>query len=48
MNYGHGLRVIREALNMDTIDFADKCGVTPGIIFKIEENCEEFNKEELT
>lgn len=47
MNYGYGLKQIREALDLDTIDFADKCGVTPGTIFKIEENCEDINKPEL-
>ncbi len=40
MDYGHGMKTIREALGMNTSDFAFKCGVTPGVIFRIEENCE--------
>lgn len=46
MNYGKGITTIREALEMDTIDFADLCDMTPGQIFKIEENCEELTMNE--
>lgn len=46
MNYGKGLTEIRTGLDMDTIDFADLCGVTPGTIFKYEENHEDITLKE--
>lgn len=46
MNYGHAIKVIRQGLDMETIDFADKCGVTPGVIFKYEENHEDITLKE--
>jgi transcriptional regulator with XRE-family HTH domain len=46
MNYGKGLKTIREGLDMDMIPFADLCHVTPGTIFKLEEGIEELNNED--
>jgi len=46
MNYGKGIKTIREGLGMDTIDFSDLCGMTPGTIFKYEENYEDLTMKE--
>ena len=46
MNYGIGLMQIRESLKLSTTEFAEKCGITPGDVFKFEENCEKITKKE--
>ena len=47
MNHGRGLRNIREVTGLSTSEFAEKCGLTAGDIFKIEENCEKASKVEV-
>lgn len=46
MNYGKGLTTIRTGLGMDTIDFSDLLNLTPGTVFKYEENHEDITLKE--